>query len=257
MSRLSGRIAVVTGAGSGIGRATALAFAAEGARVVCQDIDAAAAEATARSAGEAVARCCDVTDAAGIAAMFADLDARGWTPDVLMSCAGVDRLPGDGFDEALRGEGTQVALMEAAAFSRMLAIHLEGAFLCTREMVRRLVDAKRPGSLIYVSSIAGTAGWGPVHYATAKGGLLGMTRALARELGPKQIRANAICPGAIDTPMTQQLGPDMLAGLTMLTPLGRIGATDDVAALAVYLASEESGFVTGQAISPNGGLVIG
>jgi 3-oxoacyl-[acyl-carrier protein] reductase len=257
---LDGRTALVTGAGSGIGRATALALARAGARVVCQDIDGDGAAATAtdvRAEGvEAQEHACDVADAAGIGAMFTSLDDADWTVDVLFSCAGVDKTPGDGFDEAMAGGGPQIALMSDDAWKRMLDIHLDGAFRCTRDVVRRLVAAGRPGALIYVSSIAGTAGWGPAHYATAKGGLLGLTRALARELGPHQIRANAICPGVIDTPMVRNLDAGMIAGLQMLTPLGRMGTVDDIASLAVFLAGADSGFVTGQAISPNGGLVI-
>jgi NAD(P)-dependent dehydrogenase (short-subunit alcohol dehydrogenase family) len=95
-----------------------------------------------------------------------------------------------------------------------------------------------------------------VHYATAKAGLLGLVRSVARFCGPHGIRANAICPGVIDTPMSASVAPKMIAGLKMLTPLGRIGEPADISAAAVYLASDESGFVTGQTLSPNGGLVI-
>ena len=147
--------------------------------------------------------------------------------------------------------------MSDAGWTRMIDIHLNGAFYCTRAMVKRLLDAKQGGSVICISSIAGLAGWGPVHYSAAKAGLLGLVRSLARFAGPVGIRANAICPGVIDTPMTQAIAPQAIAGLKALTPLGRLGVADDIAALAVYLASDESGFVTGEAISPNGGLVIG
>jgi 3-oxoacyl-[acyl-carrier protein] reductase len=258
--RLAGRTALVTGAGSGIGRATALAMAAEGARVVCFDLDAESARATAQQVteggGEATDAAGDVSDAAAVTATFQALDERGWVCDTLFSGAGVDRVAGDGFDDAMTTGRPQITLMDKSAWDRMLEIHLGGAFLFTREVVRRLVDVDRGGTVTFVSSIAGTAGWGTVHYAAAKAALLGMTRALARELGPRRIRVNAICPGVIDTPMVQGLAADLVAGLQMLTPLGRLGTPEEVAALAVHLASDESAFTTGQAISPNGGLVM-
>ncbi len=175
---------------------------------------------------------------------------------MLVNCAGVDHTEGDGSGEGNTGTELQVAVMSDAGWQRMLDIHLNGAFYCTRAMVGRLVDAKQPGSIICISSIAGTSGWGPVHYATAKAGLLGLVRSVARFCGPLGIRANAICPGVIDTPMTQAITQEMIVALKAITPLGRVGVPDDIAAAAVYLASDESAFLTGQAISPNGGLVI-
>jgi 3-oxoacyl-[acyl-carrier protein] reductase len=114
----------------------------------------------------------------------------------------------------------------------------------------------RFGSIVNMSSIAGLAGMGPAHYATAKAGLLGLTRSLARELGRSRIRVNAICPGAIETPMTENMGENLVKGLLAATPLGRMGSADEVAALALFLASDEGAFLTGQAISPNGGIHI-
>ena len=137
----------------------------------------------------------------------------------------------------------------------MLAIHLNGAFFCCREAAKQMIPAQS-GSIINMSSIAGLGGMGPVHYATAKGGLLGLTRSLARELGRQKIRVNAICPGAIDTPMTENMGEGLIKGLLMGTPLGRMGTAQEIAALALFLASDDGGFITGQAISPNGGIHI-
>jgi len=260
--RVEGKIAVVTGAGGGLGAAMCTRFAEEGATVVCQDLDEAAAQRTvdaiaALGGRAASAWACDVSDSAAINAMFDDASARHGVVDVLVNCAGVDRTPGDGSREGNVGSDVQVAMMSDEGWQRMLDIHLNGAFFCTRAFVSGLVEAKQPGSMICVSSIAGLAGWGPVHYATAKAGLLGMVRSVARFCGPLGIRANAICPGVIDTPMSASVSPQMIAGLKMITPLGRIGEPADIAAAALYLASDESGFVTGQAISPNGGLVIG
>jgi 3-oxoacyl-[acyl-carrier protein] reductase len=261
MPRLGGKVAVVTGAGGGLGRAMSLRFAEEGAAVMCHDLDEVTMKATvdtiATSAGRAMPWACDVTDSASIEEMFEAATSSMGRVNVLVNCAGVDRTPGDGSSEDNVGLERQLAAMSDDGWKRMIDIHLNGAFYCTRSMVRRLLEADEGGSVICISSIAGSAGWGPVHYSAAKAGLLGLVRSLARFAGPAGIRANAICPGVIDTPMTQSIAPQLVAGLKALTPLGRVGGADDIAALAVYLASDESGFVTGQAISPNGGLVIG
>jgi 3-oxoacyl-[acyl-carrier protein] reductase len=118
-----------------------------------------------------------------------------------------------------------------------------------------MLPAKR-GAIVNVSSIAGLAGLGPIHYATAKGGLLGFTRSLARELARFRIRVNAVCPGAIDTPMTRALPEAALKGVQMITPLGRLGEAHEIASAVLYLASDDASFVTGQWLSPNGGVHI-
>ncbi len=135
----------------------------------------------------------------------------------------------------------------------MLDIHLNGAFYCTREALRRMLPA-RAGSVIQMSSIAALSGMGVAHYATAKAGLLGLTRALAREVGPRGIRVNAICPGVVDTPMTAAVPAPLVEMMVGQTPLRRLGEPEDIAATAVYLASDDSKFLTGQTLSPNGGI---
>ena len=174
---------------------------------------------------------------------------------MLVNCAGVDHTPNDGSGAGNTGTEMQVTLMSDEGWQRMLDIHLNGAFLCTRAMVKRLVDAGEGGSIICISSIAGTSGWGPVHYATAKAGLLGFVRSMARFSGPLGIRANR-SRRVIYAGMTKGVAPELLEPLRMMTPLGRFGEATDIANVAVYFASDESSFVTGQCISPNGGLVI-
>lgn len=252
--RLGGKVAMITGAGGGLGGATARLFAAEGAKVVVHDIHGAAAEARVReivdSGGEAMAYVADVADRPSVEAMFdAASDAFGMV-DVLVNCAGTS-----GADDEREPDGGPLGIVDEA-WDRLLEIHLNGTFYCTRTMVRRLTDAGRGGSVICLSSIAGLSGWGDVHYSTAKGGLLGFVRAVARRCGPLGIRANAVCPGVIDAGMTEAISRSLIEPMRAMTPLGTYGSADDIAYACLYLASDESGFVTGQWLSPNGGLVI-
>lgn len=254
MGRLDDRVACITGAGSGIGRATAELFAAEGAIVVAQDLDPSTAEETVASldGGHHVAVGGDVSDEEAMAAAFAAILTDFGRLDVLVNNAGVFRLPGDGFDRVLAGEGPQICHMGYEPFMQMLAIHVGGTFLCTRAAVPLMLDG---GSVVNLSSIAGIAGWGPAHYAAAKGAILGLTRSLARELGPHRIRVNAVAPGVIDTPMVDQLDSAMLDPLVGMTPMGRIGEAAEIASTVLFLAGNDGAFVTGQWISPNGGLI--
>jgi 3-oxoacyl-[acyl-carrier protein] reductase len=254
--KLEGRVAFITGGGSGLGRAMAQAFAREGAAVAVNDLVGDAAEETVAmldgSGHRALAG--DVTDRARVEAMVDTVADDHGRIDVLVNNAGVDKTPDDGWDALLRGE-LQLLHMSDDAWRRMLDIHLGGAFFCTRAVVP-VMQRRHQGSVINLSSIAGLAGMGQVHYATAKGGLLGMTRSLARDLGPHGIRVNAICPGVIDTPMTASVPRPMLEPLIMATPLRRSGLPEEIAGTALWLASDDSSFVTGQAISPNGGIHI-
>lgn len=256
--RLENKIAFVTGAGSGIGHATALHFASEGSAVVCHDLNPESASETAASieetGGRALALVGDVTDSAGIEAAFAETAATLGPVDILVSNAGVAGLANDGSEGGTGIVGIDALTNEG--FYRMLEIHLGGLLYTSRAAVRQMRAAGHGGSIIALSSIAGLVGMGPLHYATAKAGVLGFVKALAREVGSAQIRVNAICPGVIETPMLDVLPDGAIGPLKQMTPLGRLGQADDIARTAVYLASDDSAFVTAQALSPNGGLVV-
>ncbi|MBM4382601.1 MAG: 3-oxoacyl-ACP reductase FabG [Deltaproteobacteria bacterium] len=256
--RLADKLAVVTGAGSGIGRAIAQAFAREGATVAVVDVREAPARETVSllAHGKHAAFTCDVADGAAVARTFDAIDAAFGRIDVVVNNAGVDKVPGDGMDKLMENRGLLTPFMSDEAFQRMMAINVFGVFACTREGVKRMLRDKRGGAVINMSSIAGLSGQGVTHYSASKSAVLGLTRATARELGPHGIRVNAICPGVIDTPMAAGVPEAALKPLLGATPLRRIGKPEDIANAAVYLASEESSFVTGQWISPNGGLVM-
>ena len=146
--------------------------------------------------------------------------------------------------------------MTDEGFTKLMAINVNGVFFCLRETVKIMQREERPGSIINMSSIAGLSSQGTISYSASKSAVLGITRAAARELGRFGIRVNAICPGIISTPMTDDLPEFAIKSLVKATPLGRMGTPGDVAATALFLASDESSFITGQWISPNGGLIM-
>jgi 3-oxoacyl-[acyl-carrier protein] reductase len=272
--KLEGKVALVTGGGSGIGRAICLAFAREGASVAVNDIRPESIDETVRVMGEAGARAlplvADVADSSAVRKMFASLLARFGTIDILVNNAGIGEVSGQGEIERMnriaeaqlqemmaggpirtRWEVTQT--MDDGVFERMLRVHLFGTFYCTREALK-VMEKNGSGRVVNLSSVAGTSGLeGSPHYSAAKAGILGFTRSVAREVGPAGVTVNAIAPGFIETPMTEPLSPVVKQMWTMNTPLKKSGKPEDIAAAALYLASEDGRFVTGQVISPNGG----
>jgi len=271
--KLADRIALVTGGGSGIGRAICLLFASEGARVVVNDIDSAAAEATVKAMGGGRALPADVADSAQVKAMFVAVEREHGGLDILVNNAGIasggltdrpglrDRAEAR-IKETLGGQGVTTHLdategIDDASWRRMLAVHLDGTFYCTREALR-LMKGRGRGAIVNLSSVAALSGLATVpHYSAAKGGILAFTRAVAQDVASRGIRVNAICPGYIDTPMTAPASPLMKAVTLGRTPLGRFGEPEEIARTALFLASDDSAFFTGQWLSPNGGLFIG
>ena len=256
--QLEDKVALVTGGGSGIGRAIAQRFAAEGATVAVNDLHLDTAKETVdgfadgAAAGHPVAA--DVADSAQVRAMFDKIEATHGRLDILVNNAGIAWAPG----EESEPEATMqsIAAIGDESWERMIGVHMGGTFYCTREAVR-LMSARGGGSIVSISSIAALTGLGPIHYSAAKGGILGFTRSLARVVGSSNIRVNAICPGFIDTPMTEGIVDEMRELFVAGTPLGRFGTPEEIAAAALYLASDESSFTTGQWLSPNGGWFIG
>jgi 2-hydroxycyclohexanecarboxyl-CoA dehydrogenase len=243
---LAGRHALVTGGGSGIGRAVAHRLGRDGAAVTVLDIDAAAARAVAdalvAAGANARAVAADVADAGAVGGAITEARRKLGAVHVLVCSAGIA-----GFAPLLE--------MTAAQWDRMLAVHLTGTFTVAQAVLPDMIAA-RWGRVVTLSSVGGLRG-GPnlAHYAAAKAGVIGFTKALALEMGAHGITANAVAPGLVDTPMLRGSGipPAVLEQSLRHVPLGRLGTPEDVAAVCAFLVSEEAAFVTGQVVSPNGG----
>jgi 3-oxoacyl-[acyl-carrier protein] reductase len=247
MSQLSNQIAVVTGAGRGIGRAIALKFAAEGADVVCVSRTAENSEKVAnevRALGrKAWAHAVDVADGGSVNAAAEKILTECGKVDILVNNAGVTR---DGL----------LMRMGDADWDMVLNTNLKGAFLVTRAFSRAMIKA-RSGRIINISSVIGLIGnAGQCNYAASKAGLIGFTQSAARELASRGITVNAIAPGFIETDMTAELKAELREGLLKQIPLGSFGTGDDIAAAALYLASPAARYVTGQVLTVDGGMVM-
>ncbi|CAG0961755.1 3-oxoacyl-[acyl-carrier protein] reductase [Myxococcaceae bacterium] len=270
MPKLDGQWALVTGGASGLGRAISKALAAEGARVAVADLDGSrAAEAIEEIGGRGLALSGDVSDSKQVAEWFVRLGATSSRRlDILVNNAGyadgrpellerAKQIAG----EVLSGKGQQTPLDATATLSdedwaRMLAVHLNGTFYCTREALRWMTPA-RYGRIVNMASIAATTGLGMVpHYCAAKGGIVSLTKSVAKEVMPFGITVNAIAPGFIDTPLLDPF--DALSRMAILggIPMGRFGRPEEVVPSAMLLVDPANSFMTGQVISPNGGQVI-
>ena len=248
MFSLKDKVALVTGASQGIGRATALTLAEAGAKVAIAARNteklASLASEIAAAGGEALAVPMDVADAAQVKTGFQQLLAKFGKLDILVNNAAITR-------------DTLALRMKLEDWDAVLRTNLTGAHLCIQQALGAMLK-QRGGRIINISSVvAETGNAGQANYVASKAGLIGLTRAIAVEVASRNITVNAIAPGFIATPMTDPLSQELKDKMKSMIPLGRFGADRDVAAAIVFLASDEAGYITGQVLDVNGGLHMG
>ena len=272
MDRLKDKVALITGGARGLGASIAKHFFNEGAKIILCDINIDQANKKAHEL-DGTAYYMDVSNSENVKEVFTKVKSKFNQLDILVNNAGIN-----GFEnrQDLLDERMKVNNLQSKEFSetgkinshfditvnmtdddwhQMISIHLNGTFFCTREALK-IMNNQEKASIINMGSVLGTTG-GPSspHYSAAKAAILGYTRATAKELASRNIRVNAIAPGYIETDMTSSLG-DVIKLVKSSTPMKTFGQVDDIAWAAVYLASEEAKFVTGQTLSPNGGFVM-
>ncbi|KQY42618.1 SDR family NAD(P)-dependent oxidoreductase [Rhizobium sp. Root483D2] len=246
---LEGKFAVVTGAASkrGLGKATAKLFAEHGATVAILDLDEAAAkEAAADLGAQHVGMACNVTDLDGITTVIEALIAKWGQIDILVNNAGIT-------------QPLKIMDIGPENYDAVLDVNLRGTLYCSQAVIPHM-RGRRTGKIVNLSSVSAQRGggiFGGPHYSAAKAGVLGLTKAMARELAPDNVRVNAICPGFIATDITGgMLTPGKMEEINAGIPMGRAGTADDVAGCALFLASDLSAYVTGSEVDVNGGSLI-
>ena len=248
MARLQGRVALITGASQGIGRACALALAAEGAKVAAaarnEEKLAAVVQEISRGGGEAAAFKMDVADEDQIKVATKAAIGKFGKIDILVNNAGITR-------------DTLVLRMKRADWDAVMATNLTGAHLTIQAVLSSMLK-QRWGRIINITSIFGQMGQtGQANYSAAKAGLIGLTMAVAREVASRNITVNAVAPGYIETAMTEGLAPELKEAVSKMIPLGRAGSDADVAHAVRFLASDEAAYITGHVLNVNGGMLMG
>lgn len=271
--KLKDRVALITGGGSGIGRAIAERFSEEGAHVIVAGRTLSKVEETvaalASSGARSLAIQTDVASSASVRTMFSKIEQAFGRLDILVNNAGIGVEDLERFNQTVEARGREIASgepirtqwnmtqdMTDETWRKMTSIHLDGMFYCTREALK-LMSQSGSGAIVNVSSTAALAGQeGAPHYSAAKAGMLGFTRAVAREVASQNIRVNALTPGFVTTPMSEGYSPAFQRGSKTRIPLGRWGTPDEVASAALFLASDDGAYFTGQSLSPNGGIYM-
>lgn len=249
MGLLDGRYAAITGAAGprGLGRAMAQIFADHGATIAVLDLDVQQAQAVAAELGpDHVGLACDVTDKAACDAAMSELIGRWGRIDILVNNAGIT-------------QPLKLMQIEAQNYDAVLDVNLRGTLYASQAVIPQMRQ-QNSGAIVNISSVSAQRGggiFGGPHYSAAKAGILGLTKAMARELAPDGIRVNAICPGFIGTDITAgKLTPEMKEQIIAGIPMGRVGEARDVAGCALFLASDLSAYVTGSEVDVNGGSLI-
>jgi 3-oxoacyl-[acyl-carrier protein] reductase len=245
--RLKEKVAIITGAGQGIGEATALKFAREGASIVVCDLGAEAVDRTVATCERAGAKACgftlNVADRTARDALVAQAVERFGRVDVLVNNAGITR-------------DARLERMTADQFDSVIEVNLKGVFNATQAVVQPMV-AQGSGVILNASSVVGIYGnYGQTNYAAAKFGVIGFTKTWARELGPKGIRVNAVAPGFVETSMLASVPDAVLASLREQVPLRRLGQPEEIASIYAFLASDDASYVNGAVIEATGGLTL-
>ena len=245
--RLAGKVSIITGAGQGIGEATAVKFAKEGAKVAVCDINLETVnhvvDEVTKAGGEAIGFKVDVTDKESIAAMVQGVMAKWGRIDTLVNNAGIV-------------QDAQLKKMSEDQFDRVIDVNLKGVYNCTKAVVDIML-AQNSGCILNASSVVGIYGnFGQTNYAATKFGVIGMVKTWARELGRKGIRANAICPGFVETPILSSMPDKVIKMMEELVPMGRLAKPEEIANTYAWLASDEASYVNGAVIEVSGGVTL-